>query len=135
MAPVQKGDLRFSRFHLKNPSSIFKWVTQDWTDLVHSQSDLGDDLDWVKLIGEEATHLREKISQKELDILSVMLPEDPLDRGAAILECRAGTGGDEASLFALDVMRMYERYASGKGWNFEVLHMNTESNYKGIKVT
>jgi peptide chain release factor 1 len=69
-----------------------------------------------------------------LGILSLLLPEDNADRDVVILECRAGTGGDEASLFTMDIMRMYERYAFRKGWKFEILQMNTDSGGKGMKV-
>src|SRR5262249_7384801 len=58
-------------------------------------------------------------AERELSIL--MLPKDAADAGSALLEIRAGTGGDEAALFAADLFRMYQRYAQLQGWQFEVM--------------
>lgn len=65
-------------------------------------------------------------------MLLLMLPKDEADSRGCILEVRAGTGGDEASLFASDIFRMYERYAQKKLWSFEVLSI-TQTNSKGYK--
>ncbi|KAG0565270.1 hypothetical protein M758_8G172700 [Ceratodon purpureus] len=65
-------------------------------------------------------------------MLSLMLPKDEADSRGCILEVRAGTGGEEASLFALDIFRMYERFAQKKSWNFEVLSI-TQTDSKGCK--
>jgi len=65
-------------------------------------------------------------------ILSLMLPSDDADTRGCILEVRAGTGGEEASLFAMDVFRMYERFAQKNSWNFEILDI-TESEMRGYK--
>jgi peptide chain release factor 1 len=53
-----------------------------------------------------------------------MLPKDEADDKSAILEIRAGTGGDEASLFAADVLKMYQKYAALRGWRFEILSIS-----------
>jgi peptide chain release factor 1 len=68
------------------------------------------------------------------DICLALLPKDALDERNVILEIRAGTGGDEASLFAGDLFRMYERYAAKQGWKTEVLSMSegTKGGYKEI---
>ena len=70
---------------------------------------------------EELTRKEEKL-EDELKIL--LLPKDPNDEKNVILEIRAGAGGDESSLFAQDLFRMYSRYSEHKGWKFEVLQMS-----------
>ncbi|KAJ9547598.1 hypothetical protein OSB04_020141 [Centaurea solstitialis] len=65
-------------------------------------------------------------------LLKSLLPKDDADERDCILEVRAGTGGDEASLFAMDMFKMYERYSLKKGWKFEVVDV-TDSNMKGYK--
>jgi peptide chain release factor 1 len=77
-----------------------------------------------------ALEKREKALEAELKIL--ILPKDPFDAKDVILEVRAGAGGDEASLFAQDLFRMYSRYAESKGWKFEVLDVSP-SPVGGIK--
>ncbi|XP_076900418.1 peptide chain release factor 1, mitochondrial-like [Bidens hawaiensis] len=65
-------------------------------------------------------------------LLKSLLPKDDADVRDCILEVRAGTGGEEASLFAMDIFKMYERYSHKKGWRFEVVEV-TDSNMKGFK--
>nr|KAJ0192914.1 hypothetical protein LSAT_V11C800454580 [Lactuca sativa] len=65
-------------------------------------------------------------------LLKALLPKDDADERDCILEVRAGTGGEEASLFAMDMFKMYERYSLKKGWRFEVVDV-TDSNMKGYK--
>ncbi|MCF8105244.1 MAG: peptide chain release factor 1 [Desulfohalobiaceae bacterium] len=60
----------------------------------------------------------------EDDLKALLIPEDPLDKKSVILEIRAGTGGEEAALFAADLLRMYSRYAENNGWKVELLHTN-----------
>ncbi len=88
---------------------------------------------------EEIELAEEKIPQKEKAIKMLLVPADPEDDKNAILEIRAGTGGDEASIFAGDLFRMYSKFCEKKGWRFEVTHMSegTAGGYKEIvaKVT
>jgi peptide chain release factor 1 len=77
-----------------------------------------------------ALEKREKALEGELKVL--LLPKDPFDEKDVILEVRAGAGGDEASLFAQDLFRMYSRHAENKGWKFEVLDVSP-SPIGGIK--
>ncbi|TIP04464.1 MAG: PCRF domain-containing protein, partial [Mesorhizobium sp.] len=65
--------------------------------------------------------VKERIEVLQKDIQILLLPKDAADDRNAILEIRAGTGGDEAALFAGDLFRMYERYAASRGWRFEVV--------------
>jgi peptide chain release factor 1 len=64
---------------------------------------------------------QERIEKLEQQIEIMLLPKDAADERSAILEIRAGTGGSEAALFAGDLFRMYERYASSQGWRVEVI--------------
>jgi protein subunit release factor A len=70
---------------------------------------------------EELAHLEAQLPQAERDLALKLLPRDAADERAAMLEIRAGTGGDEAALFAGDLLRMYQRYAEGRGWRFEII--------------
>jgi peptide chain release factor 1 len=69
----------------------------------------------------ELPDVQERIDVLEKELLIALLPKDAADEKSAILEIRAGTGGNEAALFAGDLFRMYERYASSRGWKVEVL--------------
>ena len=70
---------------------------------------------------EEASQLRDQIEETELELQKLLLPKDPHDDSNIFLEIRAGTGGDEAALFAGDLLRMYMRFAENKGWKIELL--------------
>jgi protein subunit release factor A len=72
------------------------------------------------LAEEEMQSLRERLPELELTIKMALLPRDEDDERNAILEVRAGTGGEEAALFAAELFRMYQRYAALRGWRFEL---------------
>ena len=74
-----------------------------------------------KMAEEELPELRAALEASEEGVQLALLPKDAADARPALLEIRPGTGGDEASLFAADLLRMYQRYAEGKGWKFEIL--------------
>ena len=69
----------------------------------------------------EAEEIRHKLPQAERSLAVLLLPRDAADQRPAMLEVRAGTGGDEAALFAGDLLRMYQRYAESEGWRFELI--------------
>jgi peptide chain release factor 1 len=73
---------------------------------------------------EEAEDLRRKLPEAERALALKLLPRDAADDRPAMLEIRAGTGGDEAALFAGDLLRMYQRYAEEQGWRFEIISSN-----------
>jgi peptide chain release factor 1 len=73
---------------------------------------------------EEAETLRSQIETLTQELRIMLLPHDPRDERNVIVEIRAGTGGEEAALFARDLFRMYSRYAERKGWRFEVLSLS-----------
>ena len=81
---------------------------------------------------EELASLRERLPEAERELAVAMLPRDSADARPAMLEIRAGTGGDEAALFAGDLYRMYERYAAENGWKVEPVSIST-SEVGGFK--
>jgi peptide chain release factor 1 len=81
---------------------------------------------------EELTQLEARVAQVEADLKVLLIPKDPNDEKDVILEIRAGTGGDEATLFADEMFRMYSRYAETQGWKVEVLS-TSESSVGGLK--
>jgi peptide chain release factor 1 len=80
----------------------------------------------------ELDSLNEKRDQLENTLKSMLVPKDPRDRRNVIMEIRAGTGGDEAGLFAADLFRMYSRYAERQNWETEILSLH-ETGIGGIK--
>jgi peptide chain release factor 1 len=80
----------------------------------------------------ELPELRERLEASEHEVQLALLPKDAADARPALLEIRPGTGGDEASLFAGDLLRMYQRYAESQGWKFEILEQS-ETEVGGIK--
>ena len=82
------------------------------------------DPDMKAMAEEEAEELRKRLPELERTVKRMLLPKDAADEKNAILEIRAGTGGDEAALFAADLFRMYQRYAAEKGWKFEVMELS-----------
>ncbi len=79
------------------------------------------DRELAQMAEAELQELRPRIEAAEQDIRILLLPRDAADEKSVILEVRAGTGGDEAALFAGDLLRMYQRYADIMGWNFSIL--------------
>jgi peptide chain release factor 1 len=98
------------------------------TDLAQSSEDVE-----LKALAEDELHaLREKLPALEKRLKQALLPKDADDERNAILEVRAGTGGEEAALFAAELFRMYQRYAALRGWRFEILDLS-ETGLGGCK--
>src|SRR6476620_8178824 len=91
-----------------------------------------EDAEMVSLAQAELAELEQRVATLEAELKVLLLPKDPNDEKNVILEIRAGTGGDEASLFAADIMRMYSRYAERQGWRVQVLDAS-ESGIGGVK--
>jgi peptide chain release factor 1 len=87
-------------------------------------SALTEDPEMKALADEELAALRRRLPEAERSLAVAMLPRDSADERPAMLEIRAGTGGDEAALFAADLFRMYEGYASERGWKVETVSLN-----------
>lgn len=92
------------------------------------------DSDMLEMIESDLSSLQKKDGHLELDLKAAILPPDPNDSRNTILEIRAGTGGDEAALFAGDLFRMYSRYAETQGWKVEPMDSNPSGmgGYKEI---
>jgi peptide chain release factor 1 len=84
------------------------------------------------LAEEELPLLKERLPELEQSLRLALLPKDAADARPAILEIRPGTGGEEAALFAADLLRMYQRHADAKGWRFEIVELS-ESELGGIR--
>jgi len=82
------------------------------------------DKDIRELAQEELERIQKKLSELEERLKFLLVPKDPNDSKNVILEIRAGTGGEEAALFAADLLRMYQKYAEDKGWKFTILSAN-----------
>jgi peptide chain release factor 1 len=97
-------------------------------------SDVSTDKEMRELAEIERDEAQARIEELEHRIRIALLPKDAADEGGAILEIRAGTGGDEASLFAGDLLRMYTRYADLHGWKMELLSLSegTAGGYKEV---
>ena len=105
---------------------------QSETEEVLSLLEEETDEDLVELAKGEVDSLNEQNEQLEAQLQLLMLPKDPNDEKNVIAEIRAGTGGEEASLFAAELFRMYSRYAERQGWKMDLLSAN-ETGLKGFK--
>ena len=94
--------------------------------------DASSDPEMRALAEEERAELKARFAGLERDLQLKLLPKDAADASSAIVEIRAGTGGDEAALFAADLLGMYQRYCQLQGWKTEMMDM-TESDLGGIK--
>ena len=92
----------------------------------------GDDDDLKEIVQQELGDLVAQQENIEAEIKVLLLPKDPMDNKNLILEIRAGTGGDEAALFAADLFRIYTRYAERNGWTFKIMN-SSETGIGGIK--
>ena len=90
------------------------------------------DSEIVEMAKEEISETEKKLEKAEKEVKMLLIPPDPLDGKNIIMEIRAGTGGDEAALFAADVYRMYSHYAESKHWKIEVMNSN-ETGIGGLK--
>ena len=115
-------------------AAIAAW-RQALTNLAEAEALIADpatDPEFRDLAYEERDAARLEIDERAREILIALLPKDAADARGAMLEIRAGTGGDEASLFAGDLLRMYQRYAAQKGWTVEILS-ESEGTVGGFK--
>ena len=115
-------------------------VVQAYTKYASVQQDLNaanellqdNDSSVQEMAQQEITDLQEQQTELELELQKLLLPKDPLDNNNVFIEIRAGTGGDEAAIFAGDLFRMYTRYAEQKRWTIEVISAN-EGEHGGYK--
>ncbi|MBO6559374.1 MAG: peptide chain release factor 1 [Nisaea sp.] len=113
-------------------------VAEKVTELKEMRKELEDarslleDPDMEDMAAEEIERLEKELPALEHEVQILLLPKDEADEKNAILEVRAGTGGDEAALFASDLFGMYQRYAAQKGWKFEIMEIS-ENDIGGYK--
>lgn len=138
--PAVFSDIVKSRQYLKEQSELselvekireYKKILLDIRDAEEILSSSGED-GLKELAEDELEVLKDRLPKVEGELKVMLIPKDPRDTKDVILEIRAGTGGDEASLFAGDLFRMYTRYAESKGWKVEVLDINS-TGVGGIK--
>ena len=91
-----------------------------------------DDPEMAELAEAELPELRARLPELEQAVKLALLPRDAADARPALVEIRPGTGGEEAALFAGDLLRMYQRYAEARGWSFEVLD-EAQTELGGVK--
>ena len=112
----------------------YRAVTAEISDLDTLVSDPKTDAEMREMAEAEKPTLQARLEKLEHQIRLALIPKDAMDDHNAIIEIRAGTGGDEAALFAGDLFRMYERYAASQGWKLEVISTNegTKGGFKEI---
>lgn len=128
--PALFRDLSKESAELTETVKVFGEYKNSLQDLHNAQTILNDgqDSDLVELAKAEIAELEPKINRLEEELKILLIPRDPQDSRNAVVEIRAGTGGDEAGLFAGDLFRMYQYYAEKNSWKLEVL----SSNIQGI---
>src|SRR5262249_49012346 len=112
----------------------YRGVANELTELEALIADPSTDPAMREMADEERRALEGKREQMIEELRVSLLPKDAMDERNVILEIRAGTGGDEASLFAGDLFRMYERFAARQGWTTEIMSINegTKGGYKEV---
>jgi peptide chain release factor 1 len=115
----------------------YEKAVAELSDLEALLADKAVDREMRDLAEVELPEVKERIEALESEIQILLLPKDAADEKSAILEIRAGTGGNEAALFAGDLFRMYERYAAANGWKVEILSASDgeAGGYKEIIAT
>ncbi|MDC3234932.1 peptide chain release factor 1 [Candidatus Puniceispirillum sp.] len=107
-------------------------IEAELTDALSMVDEAGDDADMLEMVQAEAALLKAQLPKAHSVLQLMLLPKDKDDARNAILEVRAGTGGDEAALFAANLFSMYQRFAAKHGWNFEVMEVS-ETGIGGYK--
>lgn len=119
---------------LKSTLTVFEELKRLTKDIENSKDMVEKEPDesMKDFLTEQIQKTQDKIQETEKKLQTMLIPSDPVDEKNVILEIRAGTGGDEAALFAGDLFRMYSRYAEKMGWKVSVLSSNI-SGVEGIK--
>ena len=112
-------------------AGLYQRFRQREQDLADAQA-LLEDPDMAAMAGEEIATVESELPELEAQLQALLLPRDPDDVRNTFLEVRAGTGGDEAALFAAELFRMYARYAERQGWKFEVMS-TSDADAGGMK--
>ena len=132
----QRAASAVSREHqqLERLKELYQSLAKTFSQIEQNKSIIEEnaDPDFAELAKEDLRALEASIEPQKAEILKLMIPPDPADSRNTVVEIRAGTGGDEASLFAADLYRMYCRYADSRGWKVENLS-SSESPAGGFK--
>lgn len=115
-----------------NAGAKYRKSVREIADLERIISDPETENDLKELASSEIKTLKDALPEMEKSIKIMLLPKDANDEKNAILEVRAGAGGDEAGLFAADLLRMYQKYSDYRGWKFELLYAH-ESGIGSVK--
>ncbi len=138
--PETLGDMKIYREKMVERSHIAP-IVEKLEDIEKTEEDIRnneellrseDDPDMTEMVKEDIASLREKLERDERECKVLLIPPDPLEGKNIIMEIRAGTGGEEAALFAADVFRMYVHYAEKKHWKIEIMSQN-ETERGGYK--
>lgn len=113
----------YDKFHKLNKD------IDEYYEIINSKLDL----ELVEIAEAEISELKEKKIKIEEELKLLLLPRDPNDDKNIIMEIRAGTGGDEAAIFASDLFRMYSRFTESKGWKLDLIDINDTGGLGGIK--
>lgn len=122
------------RSDLEKAVNVARVLSDTYRTLEDNQAVIaaGDDPEIVEIARSELEELEATRGRLEEELRLLLVPKDPSDHKNTIIEIRAGTGGEEANLFAADLMRMYTRFAENRGWKIEVLSSN-ETGIGGVK--
>lgn len=110
----------------------YKQIKSGIADARQMAQDTGSEEELRELAQEELSQLEARLEAVEADLKILLIPKDPNDEKNVLLEIRAGTGGDEATLFSQEVFRMYSRFAESQGWRIDVMSSST-SGVGGLK--
>jgi peptide chain release factor 1 len=139
-SPEIMSDMKAYAKAMKQHRSLGE-IVEKYREVKKMQEDLGgardlfqaaDDEAMREMAGLEIADIEQRLPQAEEELKFLLLPKDPNDEKNVILEIRAGTGGDEATLFAAEVLRMYARYAERQGWKMEIMDAS-DTGVGGIK--
>lgn len=119
---------------LMDKRSEFLELTDNITEAEEIISD-GSDAEMAEMAKLQLDEANDRLPKLEEEVKFLLVPKDPEDAKNAVMEIRAGTGGDEASIFAGDIFRMYTKYCEGKGWKTNVIDLNegTSGGFKEIQ--
>jgi peptide chain release factor 1 len=134
LTPAEQGRMFKRQGEVKEILELagtLKKLTQEIAS--HKEAISGQDVELAELAREELPRLEDKKQQLESKLQQLTVPKDPVDNNDAIVEIRAGAGGDEAAIFAGDLFRMYTRYAESQGWKTEILNSSESSEGDGLK--
>jgi peptide chain release factor 1 len=133
-SPEIMSDMKVYAKTMKQHRTLGEIVKKMQEELAEAKelAEMADDDEMKEMAWAEISEIETKLPSAEEELKVLLLPKDPNDEKNVILEIRAGTGGDEATLFAAEILRMYARYAERQGWKMEILEI-TDTGVGGIK--